>query len=68
MLSSVMPLMFKAIEFTQERMSSWTICVLLPSSHGRAGHNERLKFKVMEEVVENPSKQRSRDVSWFNSP
>ena len=32
----------------------------------RAGHKGRLVFKVMEDVVENPSKQRSRDVIWFN--
>ena len=34
----------------------------------RAGHKERLVFKVDPNIVENEDKQRSRSIIWFNPP
>ena len=34
----------------------------------RAGHKEKLSFKVLDDIVEKESNKRSRDVIWFNPP
>ena len=38
------------------------------SAMNRAGHKEKLSFKVLDDIVEKESNKRTRDVIWFNPP